>query len=457
VKLHGKKSTSAAMILIILTLSIISTSPFLVSADQGGTGKFLGIVFSDAKSEDATALRSSSCHVIAIKVSSEQEFRFDAVDDIDFLPDGETPVSLERVAAGTVELMAYPDVENGWRFSHWTYLDGTPLEMEENHYFYKTEKYGTLIAFFERATIDITVTVRIGTGSILYNNEVIATTGPTGELPGITDTAVVSVPYYDTPTFNFVGLDGDHLSAVIVDWNLENEYYADLVITGFGISYQFPQVEKSYTLDAFFSAEGEAYIPGGDGVTVFLKDQNQDVSLSFLSTVGAGSASGKFMAADTFDPSDVVVWEITVAADLGNGLVLVALVYPEGIPYEENLRIYRGDFNYDDFTACDFNGDGVIDGQDVSEIANRINGPIEPNDPEYNLEIYDLVRDGVINSDDLAFIHSVKDSVGWIDITSPFIDNPPTGGFPPGVVYPVDTVNNIVYGVTDHFSIFRGR
>ena len=321
----------------------------------------------------------------------------------------------------------------------------------EGHYFYKTEKYGTLIAFFERDTIDITVTVRFGTGSILYNNEVIATTGPTGELPGITDTAIVNVPYYDTPTFNFVGLDGDHLSAVIVDWNLENEYYADLVITGFGISYQFPQVEKSYTLDAFFSAEGEAYIPGGDGVTVFLKDQNQDVSLSFLSTVGPGSASGKFMAADTFDPSDIVVWKITVAADLGNGLVLVALVYPEGTPNEENLRIYRGDFNYDDFIACDFNGDGVIDGKDVSQIANCINNP-----RPYNATL-DVYFDGEINSDDLAFINNVKNSVTWIDITSPYIDNPPIGGFPTGVVYPVDTVNNIVYGVTDHFSIFRGR
>jgi hypothetical protein len=452
VKLQLKKALAAATILIILTLSIISTSSFLVSADQGGTGKFLGIVFKDAKSVDATALGNSACYAVATKVSSGQEFVFNATDKTDFLSDGETPVSLQRVAAGTVELTAYADFENGWSFSHWTYLDGTPLEADaEGHYFYKTEKYGTLIAFLERDTIDITVTVRFGTGSIIYNNEVIATTGPTGELPGITDTAIVNVPYYDTPTFNFVGLDGDHLSAVIVDWNLENEYYADLVITGFGISYQFPQVEKSYTLDAFFSAEGEAYIPGGDGVTVFLKDQNQDVSLSFLSTVGPGSASGKFMAADTFDPSDIVVWKITVAADLGNGLVLVALVYPEGTPNEENLRIYRGDFNYDDFIACDFNGDGVIDGKDVSQIANCINNP-----RPYNATL-DVYFDGEINSDDLAFINNVKNSVTWIDITSPYIDNPPIGGFPTGVVYPVDTVNNIVYGVTDHFSIFRGR
>ena len=166
-KLQLKKALAAATILIILILSIISTSSFLVSADQGGTGKFLGIVFKDAKSVDATALGNSACYAVATKVSSGQEFVFNATDKTDFLSDGETPVSLQRVAAGTVELTAYADFENGWSFSHWTYLDGTPLEADaEGHYFYKTEKYGTLIAFLERDTIDITVTVRFGTGSL---------------------------------------------------------------------------------------------------------------------------------------------------------------------------------------------------------------------------------------------------------------------------------------------------
>ena len=94
----------------------------------------------------------------------------------------------------------------------------------------------------------------------------------------------------------------------------------------------------------------------------------------------------------------------------------------------------------------------TIDGQDVKLVSNRLIEPIPDYDPAY-----DFVFDGVIDSADVNFISNLAGSkIVWEDITSPYIGNLPAGA-PDGLVYPVDTENHIVYGFTDHFSIFRGR
>jgi hypothetical protein len=456
VKLHNDLIVS--ILLVILVFSI-SSSISLVKADAGGTGKYLGIIFTVDPSEDITALREQSgCYVIATKVTSQQQFIFNASDETD----GE-PISLIKVAAGTVELTAH--TTDSWGFSHFEYYD-TGETLGLNGSSYKTEKYGTVAAeFYKIETVDITISIltefevppdetyTLGFGSVSYDYgngyETIVSNPPESDVPV---SITIPVLYSSTPTFKFTAADGNDLSCVIVSEEEEggSTYYADFIETVHGEVYEYtlPPVTTNLELDAIFYGDGEAFIPGGTGVTIFLRSQEQDASLSFLGTVGTGFASGTYIATG-YD--GYVVWNITVAADLGDDLVLVALKYPDDMDPADALalRIWRTD---SDLVAYDLNSDGRIDGQDVKLVSNRLIEPI----PDYD-ETYDFVFDGVIDSADVNFISNLAGSkIVWEDITSPYIGNLPAGA-PDGLVYPVDTENNIVYGFTGHFSIFRGR
>ncbi|UCE96351.1 MAG: hypothetical protein JSV51_01710 [Candidatus Bathyarchaeota archaeon] len=217
-----------------------------------------------------------------------------------------------------------------------------------------------------------------------------------------------------------------------------------MVTTEFTQSYQFIEIkEAGHTLAVTFSVDGQADIAGGSNVTVFL---SSFASLTF-GDVGDGYAFGNELL--SISPGDVVVWEITVDATLGQQ-VIVALRYDDtGLSQteEENLRMYRSDVDYDLWLHCDFNDDGTIDGQDVKVISNIVKHPKflpdEFEDPElYQLYLdnYDLDGSGTIDELDIHVVNTMK-NIEWIDIT----------------YGPVDTVNNIIYGLTDHFSIFRGR
>ncbi|MCW3997427.1 MAG: hypothetical protein NWF10_02525, partial [Candidatus Bathyarchaeota archaeon] len=203
--------------------------------------------------------------------------------------------------------------------------------------------------------------------------------------------------------------------------------------------------EIGHSLAITFSVDGQADIPSGDDVTVFLSSA---ASLNF-NTVSEGYAFGSQIL--SISPGDVVVWEITVDATLGTQ-VIVALRYDDtGMsPGEEaTLRMYRSDVDYELWLQCDFNGDGVIDGQDVKKISNIVKHPKflpEPDDPtadppyQWYIDTYDLDENGVIDEQDIHVVNSMKD-IEWVDIT----------------YGPVDTFNNIIYGLTDQFSIFRAR
>jgi hypothetical protein len=105
---------------------------------------------------------------------------------------------------------------------------------------------------------------------------------------------------------------------------------------------------------------------------------------------------------------------------------------------ENNLRLYRLDVeDYALYLKCDFNKDGVINGQDVKIISNIIKLPkfLPEEDPYY----YDLNGDNIIDENDVHIVNSIK-NVELVDIT-----------------LEVDTENHIIYGITDHFSVFKCR
>jgi hypothetical protein len=484
-----KKSKLTTVILMILTLNLFSTTILLVHADVGGTGKYLTVAFEGEGS------------VIADKVQSGETWTFYPTN----------PPQTEKVGAGTVRLEACDSP--GWVFSHW---EGD-VTGSENPTYYKTRKYGDVTAVFNRISWDVTALVVSGLGTITGNGVDLGTggtisvyhgesatfdfypdegyyvssvevdgakitptpiksyvsepiTGPdhiievafelltfdieVSVVEGLgeiwykgtlvaTNPAIITVDYKSTPIFEFVPGQDHHLSSVLVD----STDYVDLVLTDFTESYQFQPITEAHSLAAAFSVDGVADIPAGSAITVFLSSA---ASLTF-DTVGAGYASGTELL--SLDPNDVVVWEITVVAELGDQIIVALKYDPDNIPEgtaEEDLRLYTSDIgSYLLSIKCDFNGDSVVDGQDVKLIANIVKHPKflpDPNDPDevalyqWYIETYDLDGDDDIDEEDIHVVNDYK-GVEWFDIT----------------YGPVDVENNIIYGLTDHFSLFRCR
>jgi hypothetical protein len=459
-----KKSILATIILVILVFNLTATSLF-VGAEDPGTGKFLTITIDGNGS------------VVATKVKSGESWTF-TYDD---------PPQTEKVGAGTVKLEAVAGTN--WEFSHWD----QDITGPDNPVNYKTRKYGEVTAVFVPITYTITASAGAGgsispsgavsvvsgnsqafvvtpdfgyhildvvvdtisqgpletyefvnvvtdhTISVEFEINIYTITATAHEGGSINPSGAVSVVHGDDVTFEFTPNTGYHVSAVVVDGE-----YVTLVPTTFTASYAFEDViVDGHIIDVFFSPDGIADITAGDDVTVFL---SSGVSLSFDS-VGSGIAFGSEILST--DPGDVVVWEITVDAILGNQ-VIVALRYDDtGMTQneEENLRLYISDVDYELYLHVDFNDDGVVDGQDVKIISNIVKHPKFIPDPEEDpdgyqlyLDNYDLDGSGTIDQLDIHIVNQLKE-IEWTDIT----------------YGPVDTVNNIIYGLTDHFSIFRCR
>ena len=505
-KRHSLQKLFVVTLLLIISFSIASSEIYVVQADAGGTGKFMEISFTTIDPDDEADFLNSNCSVIATKVSSDQTFTYIASD---------TETYSQKVGAGTVLLDAIPDTSSGWDFSHFVIRGEVYPDLTD----YKTEKYDVIEAVFNRLSYTVIASVASGAGTIFadgvdvtaagevsvnhgesvafsfnpdegyYISNVISSApmsfpyvlgpvtgdgewievyfelhtyeievyvvGGSGQIK-LGDTVIadesnnvdnpvyVTVDWGSSPIFEFIPYvgteDSYHLSSVLVD----RTTYVDLVITDFTQSYQFNEVkEDGHSLAATFSVDGKADIARGFDVTVFL---SSSASLTF-NTVGDGYAFGNEIL--SISPGDVVVWQITVDATLGQQ-VIVALRYDDTYlsqTEEENLRMYRSDVDYQLWLHCDFNNDGVINGEDVKVISNIVKHPKFLPDPDEEQELYqwyldnyDLDGSGKIDELDIHVVNSMKD-VEWVDIT----------------YGSVDTVNNIIYGLTDHFSIFRGR
>jgi len=83
--------------------------------------------------------------------------------------------------------------------------------------------------------------------------------------------------------------------------------------------------------------------------------------------------------------------------------------------------------------------DGIVDGDDVSDVANA--NPSEPGDPNWEPRL-DLNDDLVIDYLDVNIVNNYIGELVWEDITFEVV-----------VDYDLELV--YVYGVTDHLSIFH--
>jgi len=346
-----RKSIVSAVLLLVLAFSATAINTPLVKADVGGIGKFLTIGIVGEGSVTAT------------KVQSGETWNF-------------PPSITEKVGAGTLLLEAKPS--EGWEFSHWEGdLAGTSVNPTE----YKTEKYGYVAAVFVKITFTITAIVA-PEASGGYIETIVD-----GNLIQIWDQLDVTVEYGGSQTFSFYPNSGNHVSAIKID--------SDFIVSA--LSYTFNNVQKDWTIVVFFSADGEAYVPAGTNVPV---DLGGGVSLHFVHTEGGGIAT---QASIDLPPllvgTSLVLWDVCVEVSF-DGVVEIALPY---LGTETIQHVFMGD-SLDELYS-DVNGDGVVDGDDVSDVANAIKSLTPHGLYDAN---FDVNRDGVLDENDVHLVNEYK-------------------------------------------------
>lgn len=386
------KSIATAIVLLILTLGTIGTNALLANADVGGEGKYLEIQFNGA------GITVSNCKVIATKISSGQTFIFSAIDSNTYV---------QKVGAGTVLLEAIPD--NGWVFSHW---GGDVKPITGNTAEYKTVKYGVVTAYFEKLTYAITAQVSSSASNGHIETIINGESQVIGETP-----FTVNVERGDSQTFTFhPNTNTDHVSAIQVDDQFEP----------YALQFQFDNVQENHELQVYFSANGEAYVPAGNNVAIFLGD---DVSLSFTSTQGGGTASqAEVILLPSLAGTSLILWNVNAGVQF-ESTVEIALPYAGSV---EIQHVFTG--NSLDALYSDVNADGVVNGDDVSDVANAIRTLVPHGTYDAT---FDIDRNGVLDEED---IHVVNVNKGTKLQELNF-----------------RVVGDILYIETGHFSIFRGR
>ena len=404
----SKKSIVAITVVLILALSTIGNTIFLASADVGGTGKYLGIVFESAD------VRSSGCFVTATKEDSGQVFQFNATDDTGVSKDGD-PLSLIKVGAGTVKLEAFADEDNGWVFLGFegdgvTEIDGTKAVL------YKPVKYGEVAAFFERQTYTITVKV----DSEDSDDYVETTIGNTLYTINVADgfVNITGVIAGDTPVFDFEPDTGNHVSVFQVNDGFEPST----------LGYTFDPIYADQQITVYFSLDGQANIPDlASGVPISL---GGDVSLNFGAITNGGTAFQREIVLDgDLSGTSLILWNVTVNGVEFDGAT-IALPYTGKKP---DIVFTSNDL---DALYCDVDGDGKVTNADVNAVAIALS----TNGRTYDkLAMYDVTRDGALTSADIQL---VQDYRGTVLESLDFYFDQDAG---------------ILYIYTGHFTIFRGR
>lgn len=380
-----KKIAVASVLLAFLFFSLLPFNLLFVNADAVGVGKFLTVEI------------VGEGNVTATKVKSGEMWTYTKTD----------PPTEHKLGAGTVSIRAY--ASEGWRFSHWE-VDLTGIE---NPVDYKSEKYGYVRAVFQKVIFTITALV-----SQDAPNGTIETYGDGVSTP-IEGGLSISIEYGGNQTFQFNPFADNHVSALQVD---------DAFIP-YTLNYSFKNVQVDHTLAVYFSADGQAYIPAGSNLPVYLGD---NVGLTFTATQGGGTATQYevvFDAHPDLNETSLILWDIKVDANF-TGWVEITLPY---VGTQNITKVWTSDSL--DALYSDVNGDGYIDGDDVSDVAVGIKTTVSSG-AEYNAQ-FDINRDGELTEEDVHLVNQYKGT----------------------------TLQNLSFSVvgstllvqTDHFTIFRAR
>jgi hypothetical protein len=376
-----------------LTFSAVGIKTIHVQADPIGVGKFLTVEI------------VGQGNVTATKVNSGEVWHYNNTD----------PATEYKLGAGTVSLQAF--AAPGWIFSHWEGdLTGTANPVD-----YKSKKYGYVTAVF--ITTSFTITALRAPEAL---NGTITTYGD-GVATPITGGWNVTIEYGGNQTFSFHPFEDNHVSSIVVDDTFEP--YAE--------NYTFTNVQSSHNLTVYFSPDGQAYIPAGSNVAVYLGD---NVGLNFTSTFGGTATQENILEQlnATVQPSSLILWNIGLVVEVPlTDNVTITLPYTIDETHPNITSIFTSDSV--DALYSDVNGDGKVDGDDVSDVANMIKTLVGQQiyDP-----LYDIDRNTILDQNDVHMINDNKGAIIEELEFDPIYSN--------GVL-----IGYLIY--TGHFSIFRGR
>lgn len=197
--------------------------------------------------------------------------------------------------------------------------------------------------------------------------------------------------------------------------------------------------ERQHTIDVTFSQEETATIEVGQSGFLGLTAK--------LTNTANGPIT--FTGVELQDPDFFTVWDITTGEIDGTVTVALLFTYPEGESPEPNpdvefegVRLYRSNIEYPN---ADVSNDNQITSEDVT-IVSAVNPGTGPDDPDWNAA-YDINGDGIIDGSDVNIVgkyNPLRDPPGvWEDITAGYEQ--------------IGATQWLVFGTTDHFSIFRCR
>lgn len=376
---------------ILLALLVLSTLPFnalTTKADPIGVGKYLTVEI------------DGEGYVTATKVKSGELWSFTKSD----------PPIEHKLGAGTVSIQAFAN--EGWEFSRWE----VDLSGSQNPVDYKSEKYGYLRAVFTK--VIFTITALVSTDAP-YGT--IQTTG-TGLATPIEGGWSVAVEYGGSQTFTFTPVDNNHhVSAIQVDGSF----------IAYTLSYTFNIVQDDHSIVVHFSADGQAYVPVGSNVPVYL---GNEVGLTFPSIEASGTATQEeIILLGGLAGTSLLLWDVNVGATF-SGTVQVALPYSGA----SITNVWTSDSL--DALYADVDGNGIVNGTDVSLVAIGIKTTVSSG-AEYDPQ-FDINRDGELTEADVHLVNEYKGTV--LQSLNHWVEGNLVDGY-------------TLFIETDHFSIFRGR
>jgi hypothetical protein len=220
---------------------------------------------------------------------------------------------------------------------------------------------------------------------------------------------------------------GWHIITFRIDGNLQNVLDDDVL--------SLINVDVRTNVSATFAENnGVDEVDTGSGVEAY---PYPSVGLIFDKVLTSGSAYAYTIALGPPDAKGES-WDISTTATFEQSVRVVVVLSINDLNGSDPsaLRLLRTEL---ELARADINGDGVIDGTDVSIVANS-NPSVNGTDSSYDPKL-DLNNDGTINSTDVNIVNNYIGESVWHDITLQVV---------------VDTINNLVYvyGITDHFSIF---
>jgi len=220
---------------------------------------------------------------------------------------------------------------------------------------------------------------------------------------------------------------GWHILEVLIDGNPQD------IIDEDGFSLINPKA-KNMISASFLENPGIDDVDTGSNVEAY---PDPLVGLIFDTVLTAGDAYAYTIGLQQLPPGVLSeLWDIQTDALFDEGiLIIITINLVDAGSDPTTLTMLRTEYS---LARADVNLDGVVDGTDVSIIANV--NPSELGDPNYDPWL-DLDDNNVINDDDVNMANDYNGEIVWDDITLEVVVD-----YDLGLVY--------IYGVTDHLSLF---